>query len=478
MNTHLIRQQIGPKYIMASDQTPAILVARFLKANHYNKTLEAFLKETNLSEEVATTNTGDWTLEKLIAEKVQFDTSLKFERRDNEVSQGWTRPAPSISREPELTINANVLCVAGHPDSDSLHISTANNTCLSVTSKTPYSVLSTRTFKADSPILSTTFLSGGLRTISTTMSGKLIIHDRQTGSLLAERRDHGKWAVHVATWMVPRAQHVLIATAGWDQKVHIYNIHTQETEVGDALSLPPPFHTITLPSDPESMVFVMNPDTNKLYLIVSRRDSSFLHYYRIEFEETSSSDAMSVTAAGRQNLAPHSNAWVAFTPSALALHPSDPTLLAIATSHLPHLKVILVRLLFPDTPSTHGFAEAPPPQTQAAMARAELALQDREDAAITLQVSTLAPQTPYSTPQIAWRPDGSGVWVNGDDGVVRGVEAKTGKVVALLRGHEAGSKVRTLWAGQVDNREILISGGFDRKCFVWEVAKEGLEAAG
>ncbi|KAK5940443.1 hypothetical protein PMZ80_006858 [Knufia obscura] len=464
---------------MASDQTSAILVARFLKANHYTGTLQAFLKEANLPEKAADTNSGDWTLEKLIEEKVQFDTSLKFERNDNEASQGWSKPAPSVASEPELHINANVLCVAASSDSKSLSISTANNTCSSVSCRTPYPTLIDQCFKADSPILSTTVYDGGHSTASTTMSGKLMIHKRETGQLLAERRDHSKWVVHVAAWTPPRHDdnYVLIATAGWDQRVHIYDLGSQHSDENGAPSLPPPAHSIALPSNPESMVFVINPDTGKLYLVVSRRDSSFLHYYRIETGEHTSPDEISVTPAGRQNLAPHSNAWVAFTPSALALHPSDPTLLAIATSHLPHLKVILVRLLFPDTPSTQGFIDAPPPQTQAAMARADLALQDREDAAITLQVSTQAPQTPYSTPQIAWRPDGSGVWVNGDDGVIRGVEAKTGKVVALLRAHEAASKVRTLWAGLVDDREILISGGFDRKCFIWEVAKEGSEAA-
>lgn len=85
----------------------------------------------------------------------------------------------------------------------------------------------------------------------------------------------------------------------------------------------------------------------------------------------------------------------------------------------------------------------------------------------------MAPQTPYSTPQVVWRPDGSGVWVNGDDGVVRGVEAASGKVVCLLRAHEIGSKVRTLWAGYLGvderRREVVVSGGFDKRVFVWEV---------
>lgn len=64
------------------------------------------------------------------------------------------------------------------------------------------------------------------------------------------------------------------------------------------------------------------------------------------------------------------------------------------------------------------------------------------------------------------------MWVNGDDGIVRGLEAKTGKVVVTLAdGHELGSKIRSLWAGYVDfegsREEWVISGGFDKKLIVW-----------
>lgn len=121
------------------------------------------------------------------------------------------------------------------------------------------------------------------------------------------------------------------------------------------------------------------------------------------------------------------------------------------------------------------------PATQAAQTRQEIAVRDREEAAILIQVSTLAPQTPYSTPQVCWRPDGSGVWVNGDDGVVRGLEVKTGKIVATLRdGHELGSKIRSLWAGCLDfngkPEEWVISGGFDKKLIVWRPTEEEEEA--
>lgn len=99
-----------------------------------------------------------------------------------------------------------------------------------------------------------------------------------------------------------------------------------------------------------------------------------------------------------------------------------------------------------------------------------------------MQCTAPAPQTPYSTPQIAWRADGSEVWINGEDGVVRGVDVGSGEVVAVLggkgekKGHEAGSKVRSVWAGMVcstsedgneKEEEWVVTGGFDKRVIVW-----------
>ena len=107
----------------------------------------------------------------------------------------------------------------------------------------------------------------------------------------------------------------------------------------------------------------------------------------------------------------------------------------------------------------------PAPDTQATQSRLALELADRDSEAILTHVSAGAPQTPYSTPQVCWRPGGSGVWVNGDDGVIRGIESRTGEVISVLRGgHEPGSKIRSICAGLLeDGRECVVSGGFDRR---------------
>lgn len=313
------------------------------------------------------------------------------------------------------------------------------------------------------------------------MSGQLLLLNNTTGKVVSTRRDHTKYAVQVAVAKLSGSVSTwVLATASWDGTVKLYRVAISRDSDGvlptilQADGTVPT--TIKFQTNPESILFVRHPDhTDELYLVASRRDSTHLYYYKLTITEE---DALEAIEAGRQNLAPHSNAWVSFTPSMLSLHPTDPSLIAVATSHLPHMKLIIVRLLFPGPE-----VQAAPGGTQASQARTALAMQDKEDTAIRLQISTLAPQTPYSTPVVVWRPDGSGVWVNGDDGVVRGIEVKTGKVVTLLKGHEAGTKVRTLWAGEVvvgedgARREVLVSGGFDKRVFVWTIDANGDSAS-
>jgi hypothetical protein len=74
-------------------------------------------------------------------------------------------------------------------------------------------------------------------------------------------------------------------------------------------------------------MFVTLPGDGTPALVVARRDSTSLHYYSVP-----SPDSPGFTLLGKQNLAPHSNAWVAFTPSDIQACPTNPHLIAVATS--------------------------------------------------------------------------------------------------------------------------------------------------
>ena len=100
---------------MSSQNSPALLVARFLQANHYNdvrschtphpdghvvtdnmtsfKTLDVFLREAGLPPDAGTIANVDMTIEKILEEKRVFDLSENFERIETEDGRkGWSVP--------------------------------------------------------------------------------------------------------------------------------------------------------------------------------------------------------------------------------------------------------------------------------------------------------------------------------------------------------------------------------------------------
>jgi WD40 repeat protein len=327
----------------------------------------------------------------------------------------------------------------------------------------------------DSPVLDVIIIKDKYL-LTASMSGKLILYNTKTEQVLESRKDHSKYVIKLATWSEGASS--IIASAGWDAKICLYRLNTNDQS--DAM-LGEPIATITLPSAPETLLFIQSPDTSRPILLLTRRDSTFLYYYTVL--SLSPTDSR-VHLLGRQNLAPHSNAWVAFSPSDVQPCPVDSSLVAVATSSTPHLKLLIVRLLLPPEEESsaeidHGLGHEA--ATQASQARANLLVQDKEEAAIIVNTNTMAPQTAYSTPRLVWRPDGSGVYVSSDDGVIRGFEATTGKHIANLEAHQPGTKLRCLWAGNlkvassitpssVYDEEHLLSGGFDQRLVLWNIA--------
>lgn len=480
---------------MAADDSPATLVARFLRANNYVQTLDAFLNEAGLPADAGSINKDSLTVEQILHEKRLYDLSINFEKiSTDDTDKGWTSPSPKDGTVMALPSTANILQasieVLKPSEKDQpircLIASTADRRLSILDPAGAGETLRPSLTIESSPILSYLILDERY-VVCSAMSGRLVIYDFWTNDVVSSRNDHSKYAIKVTMHRLQNGD-TLLATAGWDAKVFLYYLSSSNR---DTPSLPEPVYSAQIPSNPTDLIFVEDHVAQNLHLVVTRRDSTFLHYYPIDGEMAKSVEAqklLELRLAGRQNLAPHSIAWVAFTPSAMALCPHDPGQLAVATSAVPHMKLIVVRMLFPRTgEASHTAAGeqgaevssiSPQDQTvhltQAAQARAELALQDREASAILLHCTTLAPQTAYSTPALAWRPDGSGIWVNSDDGAVRGIETKTGKIIATLMGHEPGSKLRCVWAGYEPSedsdsalQEVMISGGFDQKLLVW-----------
>ncbi|KAJ5542558.1 hypothetical protein N7535_004980 [Penicillium sp. DV-2018c] len=495
------------------DALASALVARFLRTKGYSETLKAFIREAELAPDVGQISgddTNNWTIHSLLEEKETYDQTVAFERYDANSQQAalWTKPAPSNPVIVQTPSSSNILAAAveqwqrpcGDAGEAAADGAPAQSYIISTGADRQVHVLNTAENNAvvtsfsslsDSPVLSLLSILQGRYILMTNMSGRLLL---QHGSrMLDSRKDHTKYTVKVVAHQSKAdPSKWFVATAGWDETVLLYCLGIPDEADASTLKIGEPIARIKLTSNPESLLFVPHVDTNELLLLVSRRDSTSIYYYEVETgseeaDATQANDSQTTQSPrearllGSQNLAPYSNAWTTFSPAHMALSPHDPGLLAVAASTLPHLKVIIVRLLFPTTETMEQSSASALEDrlTQATQAMAAVEISNREDAAILVQANTFAPQTAYSSPQVAWRPDGSGVWVNGDDGVVRGIETKTGKVIVTLKGgHEPGCKVRTVWSGYVSvpqqtgdpiQEEWVISGGFDKRLVVWKI---------
>lgn len=122
-------------------------------------------------------------------------------------------------------------------------------------------------------------------------------------------------------------------------------------------------------------------------------------------------------------------------------------LVAVATSHEPYMRVIITSLI--------DFETSPLPP----IARHQ----------IIKNLNTLSPQDKFSQPLIAWRHNSekeSGIWVMGDDGVVRGLDLLDDKVAVELKQHQ--TKIKDFTCFYENGYEVLITSGIDRQTFEWK----------
>jgi WD40 repeat protein len=360
------------------------------------QTLSSFVKEAGLPADIGTTSDGKITIETILHEKKTFDLSLSFEKLGvGGKDRDWTDHAPVKPTIVESLPNrSNILSVSVFdlllPSASEVKqyiaVTTADRRLhlLDPTTSNLELAHSYSSFQ-DSPSLDVVTV-GTRYLLVASMSGKMTLFDVADGTSIDERRDHSKYLVKLAVWA--HGASYLIASAGWDAKIFLYQLDVN----ADCPQLGKPLAMLTLPSIPETMMFVASPEDGSPMLVVARRDSTFLHYYAMPTAEHPG-----LTLLGKQNLAPHSNAWIAFTPSDIQLSPVDPHLAAVATSSTPHMKLLVVKLLLPPIQSSVLDVEADQgpvgPVTQTSQARAELVTAEREEAAILVNVSTLAPQT-------------------------------------------------------------------------------------
>lgn len=314
------------------------------------QTLNSFVLEAELPPDIGAASDDLVTIESVLQEKKRFDLSLNFEKLGiDDTNQGWAVRAPTEPKEvASLPNRSNILSISvlnlllplATASRQYIAVSTADRHLHLMDPCTPdFELAQTYSSFQDSPALDIVPVDTQHILIAS-MSGKLTLFNTASNRVIEERKDHNKYLVKLSTFLSDGGS-MLVASAGWDAKVYLYklDLSAEKPRLGDRIA------TLTLPSIPESTMFVTLPGDGTPALVIARRDSTFLYYYAVP-------DASSpvFTLLGKQNLAPHSNAWVAFTPSDIQICPTDPFLAAVATSrwvhaHDKHLRIVL--MLYP-----------------------------------------------------------------------------------------------------------------------------------
>jgi WD40 repeat protein len=280
--------------------------------------LNSFIAEAGLPSDIGADATSTVTIETILREKQAFDTSLNFEKLGLEDKGcAWSARAPSkptvLSSIPNrsniLSVSILELSLASAGAARKYVVVTTADRKLHLldpTSPTCDLAHSLSTFQ-DSPILDILAIDQQ-HILVASMSGKLVLYNTVLDKIVDERKDHSKYVVKIVS--LSEGSSLWVASAGWDSKVFLYRID-------GGVHLGRPAAVLALPSIPETLAFVTSPDGTTPLLLVARRDSTFLHYYSLPAH-----DSDTLTFLGKQNLAPHSNAWISFTPSDVQVCPT------------------------------------------------------------------------------------------------------------------------------------------------------------
>lgn len=285
-------------------------------------------------------------------------------------------------------------------------------------------------------------INGSDKFLSCGMDGKIKLFklDEDKVSMISEVQLHKRLVTDFKVWIDQDDGTPFICSIGWDFQLKISRIVNDSIEIISNFKLLSNATSIELGIYRKTpIVFLTRLDSTQLSLFTFKQPHIF------EISRISLNDAEFSTHG--------------FTPMSISLtsHKLDSnTFIAVGTSHVPYMRLIIIKLPPLDPLLTNLEIETEQHLTSAQVHRG----------LIIGNYNTLSPQDKYSQGVVHWRNDGSGVWISGDDGIIRGLDLKNGEVVQEHKGHD--KRIKCLVVDELQGQgEVLISSGIDKKLIYW-----------
>lgn len=414
-------------------------VAHFLKENGYHQTLKVF--ESEHGNIILPELPHEETLEGIIADRLRFldideKRAPEFEEVlhtdlqaiKNKQFKPWLAPYPKTLVElgpvSGLVVDTAILA---RKNSQYALLATSTKSLVVVDLNTKKlvslvpavigNVVIRRIAVADELI----FLCGMNGCVSV---GKLSL-DLQKFEVLSQKQIHPRLVTDmtVVTWHGK----LHLVSMGWDFLVKVHEVDESGTKL-TPVGLP-----FKLTNQGSCLDAVVHKE--KLYVLVCKREITLMDVLCIDEKKEMYLDC-------RMALNDAEFSASGFTPMSVKIFTGTEEsvpLVAVGTSHEPHMRVIIVLM--------QGVGQND----------SQLILRNQ----ILCNLNTSSPQDKFSDAEIQWRYDGSGIWVIGDDGIIRGLDLVNKSTDVKLEGHEGRIKCVAFYDDKI------VSCGTDRKVIEW-----------
>lgn len=420
------------------------LVAHYLKEKNLHHTLRKFEEEVGVPissdvddlptkeslEEIVNDRSNFKQLTDGVSDKLHIDEILDDELREISDKQlvPWSTPYPQNSESAignqiinGLVISSEIFC------DDMLLLGSADNKFYMIDLKTKRIVKEETNLIGRVVIKKIVSIENSNKVILVGMDGNIWIFEIQNDEIspITNLKTHQKLISDVKYISVQERNYIV--SMGWDFMIKV-------TELTKNQLVPVAQYKLPIQG---SCIDVTNYQ-DKLVIIIGKNDYTFLEVYTLEEAEIVPVYKISLNDAEFLSSI--------FSPRCIKVFSHQYPLIAVGTSHEPYMRLIVVSLKeFPKiTPSKNMTTK----RNQ-----------------ILKNLSTMSPQDKYSTAMIEWRQDGSGVWVIGEDGVIRGVDLVSHQVIAELKAHQG--RIKSYVSGNQHAREVIVTCGTDRKVRVW-----------
>ncbi|CAK9435929.1 uncharacterized protein LODBEIA_P05450 [Lodderomyces beijingensis] len=449
------------------------LIAHFLKDNGYGETLAQFEKEHGKPIQPKLLNNVE-SLSDIIEDRLNYNTLVEELNKSNIDSvaenlppalkaiadsqfEDWISPFPHTPRQLD-GISALILSSAYDAATGDVYFTTNDGRVLLRSRDEEI-----KSFKLGEIIKKVMIIDNQETIALLAMSGMLYLKRTRSLESISQFATGSRFVVDAQYIRLGKEDYIV--TLAWNNSLKLSRVKAKEKQVEQVSELK---------LNQQGTCFGLTIYRDRLVLLLGKLDNTLLEVYTLEGEVEEEDGKNKFELKYKISINDAEFTTASFSPRRIIIwnsgeHAGEIPLVAVATSHEPYMRVIITSLIdFDAVTSTSTSTEIRRNQ-------------------IIRNLNTMSPQDKFSQPIIAWRLGTeknnnnkvSGIWVMGDDGVIRGMDVVSGDVAVELKDDitntgQGQSKSQTNhgkikeFIGFVDqNRETLISCAVDKSITQW-----------